>query len=63
MSWCKPLLPRDHSLPTLANLPTSIGHGIADVVGIGVHDADVFLHRQAIAFVVAALVLIVLFKL
>lgn len=45
----------------IASVPITIGHGIADAVGVGVHDATVFAQRQIIALAVAAVVLLVLF--
>ena len=47
--------------PALAGIPTTIGHGLADAIGVGVHDAEVFAQRQLIALAVAAVVLVVLF--
>ena len=45
----------------VAGIPTTIGHGLADALGVGVHDAEVFVQRQIIALAVAAVVLVVLF--
>lgn len=45
----------------ITDIPTAIGHGIADAVGAGVTDVGVFFRKQAVAFFVAAVVLYVLF--
>lgn len=45
----------------IAGIPASIGHGLADAVTAAGHNAGVFLQRQIVALVVAAVVLLVLF--
>lgn len=40
---------------------STAGHGLADALGVGVHDVQTFAQRQVIALGVAAVVLVVLF--
>jgi hypothetical protein len=46
---------------SIAAIPTQIGHGLADFFVVGEHDIAQWLGSQAVAFFVAAIVLLVLF--
>jgi hypothetical protein len=45
----------------VGSIPTTIGHGIADFIAVAEKDTGEWLKKQAIAFFVAAVVLLVLF--
>lgn len=46
----------------ISGIPTAVGHGLADAIGVGVHDVETFAQRQVIALAVAGVVLLVLFE-
>src|SRR5215472_1084712 len=48
---------------SIAALPQQVGHGLADFFAISVHDAGVFMRRQALAAFVGVAVVIALFAL
>lgn len=50
-----------HLGDSFAQIPTTIGHGLADALANAETDVGVWMRRQAAAFFVAALVLLVLF--
>jgi hypothetical protein len=45
----------------IASIPVTVGHGLADALGVGIEDVKTFAQRQVIALAVAAVVLVVLF--
>lgn len=47
----------------ISSVPTQIGHGLADFFAISLHDAEVFMRRQALAMFVGIAVVIALFGL
>ncbi len=57
-----PLQPLSDVGSSIAGIPTSIGHGLANFLVLEKHAVDDWLGRQAIAFFVAAVVLLVLFS-
>lgn len=46
---------------SIADVPVTLGHGIADFISAGTHNIEVALQRQLVALAVAAVVLLVLF--
>lgn len=56
-----PLSPLADVGSAIASIPTSIGHGLADFFVVSEQDIGQWLQKQAIAFFVAAVVLLVLF--
>lgn len=45
----------------LAGLPASVGHGLADFLGAGLHNFEVFFQNEAVAILVAVVVVLVIF--
>ena len=53
--------PLGSTAAAISGIPTTVGHGLADAIGVGVEDVKTFAERQVIALSVATVVLIVLF--